>query len=169
MANERYPIGEYQSEEVITSDKIAQWIEDIRILPDQLKKAVKGLNDEELQKTYRENGWTICQLVHHIADSSMNSYIRIKLALTEETPTIKPYDEAEWAKLPDYHLPIVGQLKLIEGLFESFVYLLENLSDEQLKRTLYHPVGGISTIEENISFTAWHVKHHFAHIQNALK
>ncbi len=153
MANERYPIGEYQSQEVITSVKIAQWIEDIRILPDQLKKAVKGLNDEELQKTYRENGWTICQLVHHIADCSMNSYIRIKLALTEETPTIKPYDEAEWAKLPDYDLPIVGQ----------------NLSDEQLKRTLNHPVGGVSTIEENISFTAWHVKHHFAHIQNALK
>lgn len=167
--NERYPIGEFSCNEVISSEEIQQWIQDIKTLPARLIEALTELEVEMLKKTYREGGWTIQQLVHHIADSHLNSYIRFKLALTEKNPTIKPYAEDHWAELADSNLPIEVSLTLIKGLHERWVYLLENLTDEQLKSTFIHPQSGVITLEKNIGIYAWHGNHHLAHIKNAIQ
>jgi len=168
MIDGKYPIGQFESVEVISREQVAEWIEEIHLLPEQLKEVVVDLNEEDLNRTYRPNSWTVRQLVHHIADSHLNSYIRIKLALTEEKPTIKPYEEAEWAKLPDYNLPMSVSIQLIHSLHERWVYLLQNLTDEQLKKSFHHPVLGMITVENSIGTYAWHGKHHLAHIKNAL-
>ncbi len=167
--NERYPIGEFDCAEHISTEEIKAWINEIRTLPRRLIVIVKHLSDEDLESTYREGSWTIRQIVHHIADSHMNAYIRFKLALTEENPTIKPYAEDKWAKLPDSKLPIATSLKIIESLHERWVYLIENLTNEQLKKTFIHPDSGIVSVEKNIGIYAWHGNHHIAHIKNALK
>ncbi|MGE8203682.1 YfiT family bacillithiol transferase [Heyndrickxia sp. NPDC080065] len=167
--NERFPIGEFECAEHITTEDIKAWINEIRLLPMRLKEVVNSLNDEALECTYREGSWTIRQIVHHIADSHMNAYIRFKLALTEENPTIKPYAEDKWAELPDSKLPISVSLKIIEALHERWVYLLENLTAEQLKRAFIHPDSGIVTVEKNIGIYAWHGNHHLAHIKNAVR
>ncbi len=168
MQDERYPIGKFQCPEVILEHHVRGWIEDIRLLPRQLAETLSGASEQSLAKTYRENGWTVSQLVHHIADSHLNSYIRFKLALTEDVPTIKPYNEAEWAKLVDSEMPIATSYKLIESLHERWVYLLTRLTAEQLQRTFNHPDTGLITLGSTISLYAWHSKHHLAHIQNAL-
>lgn len=134
--NERFPIGEFVCTEHISTEEIKSWENEIRTLPIRLKDVVNHLTDEALENTYREGSWTIRQIVHHIADSHMNAYIRFKLALTEETPTIKPYSEDKWAELPDSKLPIATSLKIIESLHERWIYLIENLTDEQLKEHL---------------------------------
>lgn len=167
--NERYPIGEFDCAEHISKEEIKAWIKEIRMFPMRLIEVVNHLSDEALEYTYREGSWTIRQIVHHIADSHMNAYIRFKLALTEENPTIKPYEEDKWAELPDSKLPITTSLKIIESLHERWVYLIENLMDEQLKRTFIHPDSGIVSVEKNIGIYAWHGNHHIAHIKSALK
>jgi len=168
MTDLRYPIGQFQIPKEVTSKQVQEWIEDIRLLPKQLEEALSGATEQALAKSYRENGWTVLQLVHHIADSHMNSYIRFKLALTEDEPTIKPYNEAEWAMLPDSEMPIATSLKLIESLHERWVYLLTSLTDKQLQRAFNHPDSGLTTLAEAIGLYAWHGKHHLAHIQHAL-
>ncbi|MGG2056882.1 YfiT family bacillithiol transferase [Lysinibacillus pakistanensis] len=168
MTDLRYPIGQFQFPEVVTIEQVKDWIEDIRLLPRQLAEELSGASEQALAKTYRENGWTVTQLIHHIADSHMNSYIRFKLALTEDVPTIKPYNEAEWAQLPDSELPVATSHKLIESLHERWVYLLSSLTEEQLQRAFNHPDSGLLTLEKAIALYAWHGKHHLAHIQNAL-
>lgn len=168
MINERYPIGKFECDDVISKDQIDQWIKEIRILPEQLKALVENLSDNELDQTYRKNSWNVRQLVHHIADSHANAYIRIKLALTEEIPTIKPYEEAEWAKLPDYNLPIEVSLQLIHAIHKRLVYILQNLTDDQLTKAFNHPDSGLITVGKSIGTYAWHGKHHLAHIKNAL-
>ncbi|MEK4486057.1 YfiT family bacillithiol transferase [Psychrobacillus sp. FSL H8-0484] len=168
MGNERYPIGEFHCSTCISNEDIQGWINEIRTLPIRLKEVVHGLDDQALEYTYREDSWTIRQLVHHIADSHMNAYIRFKLALTEDNPTIKPYAEEKWASLLDSKLPISISLKLIEALHERWTYLLETLTDEQLKRSFNHPDSGITSVEKNIGIYAWHGNHHLAHINNAI-
>ena len=168
MTDLRYPIGQFQFPEVVTAQQVKEWIEDIRLLPRQLAEELSGASEQALAKTYRENGWTVTQLVHHIADSHMNSYIRFKLALTEDVPTIKPYNEAEWAQLPDSELPVATSYKLIASLHERWVYLLKSLTEEQLQRAFNHPDSGLTTLGQAIGLYAWHGKHHLAHIQNAL-
>ncbi|AVK86511.1 putative metal-dependent hydrolase [Lysinibacillus sp. B2A1] len=168
MTDLRYPIGQFHFPEAVTAQQVKDWIEDIRLLPRQLAEELSGASEQALAKTYRENGWTVTQLVHHIADSHMNSYIRFKLALTENVPTIKPYNEAEWAQLPDSELPVATSYKLIESLHERWVYLLSSLTKEQLQRAFNHPDSGLLTLEKAIALYAWHGKHHLAHIQNAL-
>lgn len=168
MTDLRYPIGQFQIPKEVTAKQVQEWIEDIRLLPKQLEEALSGATEQVLAKSYRENGWTVPQLVHHIADSHMNSYIRFKLALTEDEPTIKPYNEAEWAMLPDSEMPIAASLKLIESLHERWVYLLTSLTDKQLQRAFNHPDSGLTTLEHAIGLYAWHGKHHLAHIQRAL-
>lgn len=168
MTDLRYPIGQLQFPEVVTALQVKEWIGDIRLLPRQLAAELSGASEQALAKTYREHGWTVTQLVHHIADSHMNSYIRFKLALTENVPTIKPYNEAEWAQLPDSELPVATSYKLIESLHERWVYLLSSLTKEQLQRAFNHPDSGLLTLEKAIALYAWHGKHHLAHIQNAL-
>lgn len=164
----RYPIGEFQCPTEVTSQHVKEWLKDIRLLPQQLEEALSGASEQELAKSYRENGWTVTQLIHHIADSHMNSYIRFKLALTEDEPTIKPYNEAEWAMLPDSEMPIATSLQLIESLHGRWVYLLTSLTDEQLQRAFNHPDSGLTSLEQAIGIYAWHGKHHLTHIQNAL-
>lgn len=168
MRDERYPIGQFQVPGEISEKHVTGWIEDIRLLPRQLAETLSGVSEQSLGKTYRENSWTVSQLVHHIADSHMNSYIRFKLALTEEEPTIKPYNEAEWAKLPDSEMPIAVSYKMIESLHERWVYLLTSLTAEQLQRGFKHPDMGLVSLDHAVGLYAWHGKHHLAHIQNAL-
>ncbi|MFJ7951068.1 YfiT family bacillithiol transferase [Lysinibacillus sp. NPDC096418] len=168
MKNERYPIGQFQCPEDILEKDVEGWIEDIRLLPRQLAEVLSGVSEQSLEKTYRENSWTVSQLVHHIADSHLNSYIRFKLALTEEEPTIKPYNEVEWAKLPDSEMPIEVSYKMIESLHERWVFLLTSLTSEQLRRAFKHPDTGLIKLEHAVGLYAWHGKHHLAHIQEAL-
>ncbi|MFL0506560.1 YfiT family bacillithiol transferase [Ureibacillus sp. 179-F W5.1 NHS] len=165
----KYPIGQFTCNETITHEDIHQWIQEIKLLPTRLSEMVKGLTDEKLEKTYRPGGWTVRQLVHHIADSHLNSYTRFKLALTEDNPTIKPYEEEKWALLVDSHLPISVSIQLIEALHERWVYLLESLTEEQLNRTFVHPDNGDISLKKNVGIYAWHGNHHLAHIQLALK
>lgn len=167
--DEKYPIGQFTCGETISSEDIQHWIEEIKTLPVRLHEAVDGLAEEMLENTYREGGWTIRQLVHHIADSHLNSYIRFKLALTENNPTIKPYAEDKWAELPDSKLPIEISLNIIQSLHERWVFLLENLADAQHKRTFIHPDSGGIPLEMNIGLYAWHGNHHLAHIRNAIQ
>ncbi|RUT47509.1 putative metal-dependent hydrolase [Paenibacillus anaericanus] len=167
--NDRYPIGEFKCSEIISHEEVTEWINEIREFPSRLVEVVSNLTDVELNKTYRENGWTIRQVVHHIADSHMNAFIRFKLALTEDNPTIKPYDQDEWAKLADCKLPIETSLSIIESLHERWSYLLQSLSEEQLNRTFHHPDSGLVRVERNIGIYAWHGNHHLAHIKNALE
>ncbi len=168
MTDLRYPIGQFRFPEVVTAQQVKEWIEDIRLLPRQLAEALSGVSEHSLAKSYRENGWTVTQLIHHIADSHMNSYIRFKLALTEDVPTIKPYNEEEWAKLSDSEMPISTSYQMIESLHERWVYLLTSLTEVQLQRAFNHPDSGLMTLEKALALYAWHGKHHLAHIQYAL-
>ncbi|MGW8956682.1 YfiT family bacillithiol transferase [Paenibacillus sp. NPDC055715] len=162
----RYPIGSFVVPEPITEEQLVAWTHDIAELPSQLRQAVGGLDEQQLNTPYREGGWTVRQVVHHLADSHMNSYIRFKLALTEDTPTIKPYDEGRWAEIPDAReLPLEPSLQLLEGLHERWVVVLRSLGDDQLHRTFIHPESGQTIcLERNIGIYAWHGKHHIAHI-----
>ncbi|WP_107838524.1 YfiT family bacillithiol transferase [Metasolibacillus meyeri] len=168
MQDKRYPIGEFQCPQSISTQQITDWIEQIEALPQQLNKLTAQLTDAELTYRYRENGWTVRQLIHHIADSHMNSYIRFKLALTENEPTIKPYAEDKWAELPDSALPIDISLTCLEALHRRWTVLLESLSNRQLKRSFHHPDTGTMPLEQCIGLYAWHGAHHLAHIKQAL-
>lgn len=165
----KYPIGQFQQKGPIVEEQITQWIEEINQLPEQMTSLVTGLSEAELLHTYREGGWNIKQLVHHVADSHLNSFIRFKWALTEENPIIKPYEEAEWAKLPDYDMPPQSALDLLASIHRKWVVLLLSLTAEQLERTFQHPESGEVSLKENIGIYAWHGKHHLAHIRLALK
>lgn len=162
----RYPIGKFEQEGPITAEQRAAWIEDIRELPAQLSAAVAGLSEERLDTPYREGGWTVRQVVHHVADSHMNSLIRFKLALTEDRPTIKPYEEALWAELADSRAcPIAPSLALIEGLHQRWTALLEAMDEAAFARAFYHPANGTtSALDRTLGLYAWHGRHHTAHI-----
>lgn len=155
----RYPIGRFNP----TTTR-AQQIETIRQLPTRLREAVHGLSDGQLDTPYREGGWTIRQVVHHIADSHANAYIRFKLALTETNPTVKAYDEAAWAALPDSRLPIQPSLDLTDGIHTRLTILLESLSDADFEKTFQHPQHGPMTLGRNLALYEWHSLHHTAHI-----
>ncbi|UPT68528.1 MAG: putative metal-dependent hydrolase [Sphingobacteriales bacterium JAD_PAG50586_3] len=165
----RYPIGKYVAPEAFTAETITDWIKDIETLPQLIKTEVDGLDATALQQTYRPGGWTIQQLVHHCADSHMNAYIRFKLALTEDNPTIKPYMEGLWAELPDtLDMPISSSLHILEGVHARMAALLKTLTADQLQRTFIHPEHNRT---QSIAFTigsyAWHGKHHLAHVKIA--
>lgn len=130
--------------------------------------SVITLDELELTKTYREDSWNVRQLIHHIFDSHLNGYMRMKLALTEENPLVKTYEESEWAKLIDYDLNIKVSLQLLDNLHERWTYLLKNLTATQLQRIYQYPDGSIMRIEQSIALYAWHGNHHLAHIQQAL-
>lgn len=169
MSKSKYPIGPYQSKKDATPRDVASWIDEIENLPDQLEEATMSLSEEQLNTPYRENGWTLRQVVHHIADSHLNGYTRIKLALTEDRPTLKPYFQASWAELPDSSGPIESSLKLIEGLHRRWVSLLKTLDENQLNREIIHPKTGTLKVKSLIGLYAWHGKHHLAHITHFKK
>ena len=162
----QYPIGTFEAPEEITRDHILAWIERIRTLPQRLAAATASLPSGKLEAPYRSGGWTRREVLHHVADSHMNSLVRFKWALTEQTPTIKAYDEAAWAKLSDYRdVPVDTSLRFLAALHERWVPLLESLTTEHLSRTFVHPESGDTIgLAENIGIYAWHGDHHLAHV-----
>lgn len=166
----KYPIGKFDQPTTITSDHIQQWIQDIAQFPNEVEQLTQSLTPTQLNWQYRPNGWTIKQVVHHCADSHMNSLIRFKLALTEDHPSIRPYWEDRWAELTDsLDEDLTDVFLLLKGLHSKWVKLLNSLTPEQLERTFVHPEHGrIFSVQENIGIYAWHSNHHLAHIRLAL-
>lgn len=170
MTNPRFPIGEFKRPATLTDAERTAAIAKIEAAPGTLRAAVSGMSDAQLDSTYREGSWTLRQVVHHLADSHVNSYTRFRLALTENHPTIKPYDEGKWAELEDARtLPVEVSLKLLEALHERWVKLLRSLSRADFDRTIDHPESGTLTIDQLIAMYAWHGDHHIAHIDLARK
>lgn len=165
MPDSRYPIGKYEPK-IFSQQQKEQWLADIAFLPKLVEQAIENMDEAQLQTPYREGGWTIIQLVHHIADSHMNAYTRFKLGLTETNPTIKPYDEKAWALLADNDLvPINVSITLLYALHQRFIAMIKDLTDEQWERTIYHPVSEKSmSLSFLLGMYAWHGKHHVAHI-----
>ena len=161
----RYPIGRFQRPDTISQQDRTNAIAAIAGMPGLLKAAVDGLDREQLDTPYRDGGWTVRQTVHHYPDSHMNGFVRLRLALTEDTPTIKLYDEKAWAMLRDCtSAPVGWSLDLIENLHARWVLLLDSLSEEQWARSMNHPENGLISIEMHTQLYAWHSKHHVAHI-----
>jgi uncharacterized damage-inducible protein DinB len=167
MQDLRYPIGEYQPQPFSQQQK-EQWLKDLKFLPDDLSIAVQNLDEFQLNTPYRDGGWTVKQVVHHVADSHMNALIRFKLGLTEDNPTIKPYDEAAWANLNDVQaVPINVSLTLLHAVHLRLIKTIESLTDEQWQRTLFHPEQQKQmTLWYVLGNYAWHGKHHVAHISS---
>jgi DinB superfamily len=164
MSDPRYPIGRFVAPAESSAKERAEQLNALHELPAQLRAAVEGLTQAQMDAAYREGGWTVRQVVHHVADSHMNSYVRFKLALTEDWPTIKPYDEGAWAKLADSNLPLEISLLLIEGLHARWVALLESLNEAGFARGYVHPKLGRQTLSTALALYAWHGRHHTAHI-----
>jgi len=161
----RYPIGRFAAPASSTPGVRAAHIQTLRMLSERLQAAVAGLDEVQLDTPYREGGWTVRQLVHHIADSHANSYVRFKLALTENWPTIKPYDEAAWAALPDSSsLPVEVSLTFIAALHARWVALLESMSEDDFQRGFNHPEMGRQNLAKSLALYDWHSRHHTAHI-----
>jgi uncharacterized damage-inducible protein DinB len=160
----RYPTGRLQPKSTFTASERRAAIDVIAATPARLRAAVRGLSDAQLDTPYRPGGWTVRQLVHHVADSHMNAFIRLRLALTEDHPTIKPYNEAEWAKLADATMPIDISLDLLDRLHQRMVHLLRSMKDEDFARTLHHPENGTMTVDALLNVYAWHGPHHTAHV-----
>jgi hypothetical protein len=160
----RFPIGKFRRAEANLTDHTAS-IAVLATLPENLRAAVSGMNDAQLDTPYREGGWTVRQLVHHVADSHMNAYVRIRLALTEDWPTIKPYDEKIWAELPDARTaPIAPSLAILDGVHNRWTALLRSLTEDQWQHGYRHPVNGRQSIAEATALYDWHSRHHVAHI-----
>ena len=166
----RYPVGKFEMPAQVTAAARAEAIREIAATPEKLRAAVKELNDTQLDAPYREGGWTVRQLVHHVADSHINAYIRLRFALTETDPTIKPYDEQVWAKLEDAeHAPVEVSLRLIDPLHERWVRLLKSLKAEDFARKFVHPEHGPRTVDWLVFLYAWHGRHHTAHVTELRK
>jgi uncharacterized damage-inducible protein DinB len=165
LDEQRYPIGPFEAPDEVTAEHVATWIDEIEQLPASLRAAVEPLSDEQLDTPYREGGWTVKQVVHHLADSHMNSFIRFKWALTEDRPTIKAYFEDRWATLRDYdETPVETSLHLLDALHARWAKLLRSLDADQLRREFLHPESGVVRLDTNIGLYAWHGRHHLAHI-----
>ncbi|MGO8756777.1 MAG: YfiT family bacillithiol transferase [Terracidiphilus sp.] len=160
----RYPIGRFHAPAASMPGMRAAQIETLRRLPERLRAAVAGLSDAQLDTPYREGGWTVRQVVHHLADSHANAYVRFKHALTEDCPAEKSYDEAAWARLPDSAMPIEPSLAFLDGMHARLVALLESMSDSDFQRTFIHPHRGSMTLATNLAMYDWHSRHHTAHI-----
>ena len=165
MPDLQYPIGKLERKTQLTEEERKTLIQHIAETPSLLRKAVTGLTDGQLDTEYRPGGWTVRQVVHHVPDSHMNAYIRVKLALTESQPPVKPYNEKLWAELFDVKAaPIESSLKLLESLHDRWVLLLRSLVPGDFARTLMHPEQGVITIDSIVNIYGWHGRHHVAHI-----
>ena len=165
MEDLRYPIGKYQPE-LFSAKQLQEWLIDIKFLPQHLENAVLNLDEQQLNTPYRSEGWTVRQVVHHVADSHMNAYIRFKLGLTEDNPTIKPYNEEAWAKMKDTALiPINVSLTLLHALHTRWMEVLNDIKEEEWNRTVVHPEHGRQmTLWYLLGMYAWHGRHHTAHV-----
>lgn len=165
MSDPRYPVGRFTRPEEITAAHLQEWIQAIEEAPAHLRQAVAGLTEVQLDTPYREGGWTVRQVVHHLADAHMNSFCRLKLALTEQNPTIKPFEENDWAETPDAaRAPIAPSLALLEGLHARWTVLLRSLTPEQFTRTIQHPQAGTQRVDTLTGLYAWHSRHHVGHV-----
>lgn len=161
----RYPIGPYQPKSTLSAEERRRAISDIEDMPGRLRMAVEDLSPQQLDTPYRPEGWTVRQVVHHVPDDHMNAYMRFRLALTEDEPTIKPYDEGRWAELEDARkAPPKMSLDLLEALHRRWVLLLRAMKPADFARTLRHPERGVMTLDGMLSLYAWHSRHHVAHI-----
>jgi uncharacterized damage-inducible protein DinB len=160
----RFPIGRFAQPGSSMPGIRAAHIQTVRTLPERLRAAVAGLNDSQLDTPYREGGWTVRQVVHHLADSHAMAYTRCKQALTKDWPTEQPYDEAAWANLADSRLPVDVSLALIEGLHGRWVALLESLTEDDFRKGYLHPERGKETLAKSLAMYDWHSRHHTAHI-----
>ena len=167
----KYPVGKVKFPETYNRQYILQCIKELQEFPAAIKHETAGLDESSLAYLHRPGGWTIRQIVHHCADSHMNAFIRIKLALTEDKPVIKPYKEAEWAKLPDVvNAPVEWSLQVLEGMHNRFVVLLSAIDDAGFQQTYFHPESGKEVkMVELLFIYSWHCGHHLAHIRNAKK
>ncbi|AOV07359.1 YfiT family bacillithiol transferase [Sporosarcina ureilytica] len=164
----RYPIGKLQVPEKVTLENIQEWLKEIETYTTRLRETVDVLGEEELGRTYRDGSWTVRQLVHHIADSQLNMYQRLKLALTDENPTVPAFEHEKWAVQPDTSLPVESSIKMLEGINERIVSLGNYLTTAQLERVFTHQTNGEITVATKVAKLAWHEEHHLAHIKIAL-
>jgi DinB family protein len=160
----RYPVGEFVMPASVTPALRTEAIGAIAALPTNMRDAVRGLSESQLDTAYRPGGWTVRQVVHHVGDSHINAFIRLKLALTEDNPTVKPYDEKAFANLPDHRLPIDVSLGLLDGLHARWAAVLATLTPGHFARPLYHPEIGAITVDHLVQTYGWHSRHHVAHI-----
>lgn len=165
MTDLRFPLGKFKFEGPTTPEQREELLNQIEQAPSRLRAAVKGLSDQQLDTPYRPEGWTVRQVAHHVPDSHLNAYIRYKLALTEDEPTIKPYAEDRWARLADTQAtPVEVSLAMLDSLHDRWVRLLRSLQSEDWKRAFRHPELGLVSLEKNLALYAWHGRHHVAHI-----
>src|ERR1035437_134084 len=160
-----YPIGRFDWSATVAPEARPELIGQVGAAPSRFREAVRGLDERQLGKPYPPGGWTVRQVIHHVADSHMNSFIRFRLALTEEEPLIKPYDQTKWAELVDSRtLPVEISLQLLESLHKRWVTMLERFSDADFARTFRHPEAGVLRLDQTLAGYAWHGRHHAAHI-----
>jgi len=161
----RYPVGPFSFAEALSDQERQALIDQIAATPEQMRAAVAGLDDKQLNTEYRPDGWTVRQVVHHVPESHLNSYTRFKLAITEDEPTIKPYFEDRWAELDDArNAPVELSLNLLDALHGRWVWFLRTLKQADFQRTFRHPELGVVSLDKNIALYAWHGRHHVAHI-----
>ena len=169
MSDRQYPIGRFEYPATVSAGEREEFLFRIASAPARLRTLTAGLTAAQLDTPYREGGWTVRQVIHHLPDSHMNSYVRFKLALTEDEPVIKPYDEAAWARLGDsVETPIETSLVMLESLHKRWVTLLRGLTDSQWQRSMRHPENGLLRLDQVLALYAWHGDHHIAHIRNAV-
>jgi uncharacterized damage-inducible protein DinB len=160
----RYPVGRYRAPASISKEDCRQAVFTLAEMPEQLRNAVRSLDDDQINTPYRPNGWTVRQLVHHIADSHMTAFLRIRRALTEDWPTVPGYDEKAFAMLPDVHAPVEWSLDIIEAVHARWVMMLQSLDEAGWQRGYKHAERGPLTVEATVLLYAWHSRHHLAHI-----
>jgi hypothetical protein len=168
-ADPRYPVGKFVLPSSSSEPERRQRMADIESLPAKMRAAVRGLSDAQLDTPYREGGWTVRQVVHHVPDSHVNAYCRWKLTLTEDAPTIKPYEEAEWAKLADSAMPVEVSLNLLEAVHARWVTVLKATRPEEWSREFVHPQMGRLNLDQLLALYSWHSRHHLAHITELKK
>jgi hypothetical protein len=170
MNDPRYPIGKFTFDGAVDAKQCKQWINEIATQPSRLREAVAGLSDAQLETPYRDGGWTVRQVVHHVPDSHINAYIRFKLSLTENNPTIKPYLEDKWAELPDSKLPVEISLRLLETVHERWVVILNHMTETDFGKTYFHPESQKTfVLGRVVGLYAWHGNHHIAHVTELKK
>jgi uncharacterized damage-inducible protein DinB len=165
MSDPRYPIGKFNGQPAANEAEREKFLRDIEETPARLKAAVQALSPQQLDTPYRDGGWTVRQVVHHVPDSHLNAYIRCKLALTEDQPTIKPYREERWAELADSKItPIEVSLGILELVHKRWMFLLRSLKAEDWTKKFRHPEIGVVTLDQTVALYSWHGRHHVAHV-----
>lgn len=165
----RFPIGQLEIPKAVTLENVNQWLDNISTYTSRLRQTVDTLNEEQLAKTYRDGSWNVRQLVHHIADSQLTMYQRLKLALTDDTPKAPNFEQDRWAVLADTELPVESSIKMLEGINERIIALGKTLQEDDLKRDFIHSKNGRITVATKLAKLSWHEEHHLAHIKIALE